>query len=156
MPRFKHVDVTLFDAEKKSPVRRYDGRIAKAHGIYAAVLFQSFTLWALYSRSHQLFGHEGLWWTYRSVESIHSRHPEFSVRRIIEGLAILKSAKLVLARKGLFKVPGHPNVIWYSLGSSAASFLPAKTRDLLGLKAAEVEPIAPRRIVEAVFDEVSS
>lgn len=91
----------------------FDTEIATRYGINAAVLFQNIAFWCNHSRANGTNFHDGLYWTYNSVNAFQELFPYLGKSQISSALQKLLDEGLIV--KGNYNKVAYDRTAWYAV-----------------------------------------
>jgi hypothetical protein len=90
----------------------FDPEIAGRVGVNAAVIYQNVLFWCAHNAANDKHIHEGLAWTYNSLEAFDQLFPYLTKNQIRTAIKKLESEGLL--KRGNFNKAGYDRTTWYA------------------------------------------
>lgn len=94
-------------------VHSFDVNHAKEYGLVEAILLSSFYFWLAHNMANETNYHDGLWWTYNSVDAYKKLYPYLTASKIRNALNHLEEEGLIVT--GNFNRVKFDRTKWYAL-----------------------------------------
>lgn len=101
------------DPQYMSLCQQFSVGVAVELGVNAAILLNNLKWWCLKNRSNGTNYHDGLYWTYNTVEALAKMHPYMTESAVRTALAKLLEAGYIV--KGRFNKVGYDRTLWYAV-----------------------------------------
>lgn len=94
-------------------IHSFDVNHAKEYGMVEAVLLSGFNFWLTHNMANGTNYHDGLWWTYNSIEAYEELYPYLTAAKIRKALAHLEDEGLIVT--GNYNRVRFDRTKWYAL-----------------------------------------
>lgn len=108
----------------------FNTEVATLYGVNVALLLQHFKFWTTNNLAHKKHIHDGLCWTYASLDAFTKIFPYWSIQNIRTALSKCLENGLIV--KGNYNKVGYDRTCWYALTPKAyAHFTDLLRKDLI-------------------------